>query len=86
MEFCLLTTVRAAGHPAAQAKPEGQSSDSGQDRARGQGLAGNLARTHTRPETQRQQIEQALRRWPASLLYALERVGAVLTAEGHNRY
>jgi integrase len=28
--------------------------------------------THTRPETQRQQIEQALRQWPASLQFALE--------------
>jgi hypothetical protein len=26
--------------------------------------------THTRPESQRQQIEQALRRWPASLAHA----------------
>lgn len=39
----------------------------------GLGMTGNY--THTRPETQRQQIEQALRRWPASLQYALERVG-----------
>jgi hypothetical protein len=30
--------------------------------------------THTRPETQRQQIEQALRRWPPSLQYAMERI------------
>ena len=30
--------------------------------------------THTRAETQRRQIEQALRRWPASLRYAAERV------------
>ena len=29
-----------------------------------------------RPETQRQQIEQALRRWPASLQYATDRVQA----------
>jgi hypothetical protein len=29
-----------------------------------------------RPETQRQQIEQALRRWPASLRYATDRVQA----------
>jgi site-specific recombinase XerD len=29
--------------------------------------------THTRPETLRQQVEQALRRWPESLRYALER-------------
>ncbi|MBM4073123.1 MAG: hypothetical protein FJ271_29995 [Planctomycetes bacterium] len=39
----------------------------------GLGMTGNY--THTRPETQRQQIEQALRRWPASLRYALDRVG-----------
>jgi integrase len=37
----------------------------------GLGMTGNY--THTRPETQRQQIEQALRRWPASLAYAMER-------------
>ena len=30
--------------------------------------------THTRRETQREQIEQALRRWPASLRYALDRI------------
>jgi hypothetical protein len=40
----------------------------------GLGMTGNY--THTRPETQRQQIEQALRQWPASLRYAVERVGA----------
>jgi len=38
----------------------------------GLGMTGNY--THTRPETQRQQIEQALRRWSAPLLYALERM------------
>jgi hypothetical protein len=38
----------------------------------GLGMTGNY--THTRPETQRQQIEQALRRWPASLQYAMERI------------
>jgi hypothetical protein len=37
-------------------------------------MTGNY--THTRPETQRQQIEQALRHWPASLRYAAERNGA----------
>jgi integrase len=37
----------------------------------GLGMTGNY--THTRPETQRQQIEQALRRWPESLRYAGER-------------
>jgi hypothetical protein len=31
--------------------------------------------THTRPETQRQQIEQALRRCPAALAFAMEMVG-----------
>jgi integrase len=30
--------------------------------------------THTRPETQREQIERALRLWPESLRYALERL------------
>jgi hypothetical protein len=39
----------------------------------GLGMTGNY--THTRPETQRQQIEQAIRKWPASLRYTLERVG-----------
>jgi integrase len=38
----------------------------------GLGMTGNY--THTRPETQRQQIEQALRRWPEVLRYAMERV------------
>lgn len=36
----------------------------------GLGMTGNY--THTRPDTQRQQIEQALRRWPGSLVYAME--------------
>jgi hypothetical protein len=35
-------------------------------------MTGNY--THTRPETQRQQIEQALRKWPVSLRYAMERI------------
>jgi hypothetical protein len=39
----------------------------------GPGMTGNYA--HTRPETQRQQIGQALRGWPASLAYAMERRG-----------
>jgi integrase len=39
--------------------------------ANGLGMTGNY--THTRPETQRQQIEQALKRWPESLEYAKER-------------
>jgi hypothetical protein len=37
----------------------------------GLGMTGNY--THTRPETQRRQIEQALRLWPASLHHAIER-------------
>ena len=40
----------------------------------GLGMTGNY--THTRPETLRQQIERALRRWPESLRYAAERVRA----------
>src|SRR5262249_6247915 len=39
----------------------------------GGGLGMTANYTHTRPQTQRQQIEQALRRWPESLRYALER-------------
>jgi integrase len=39
----------------------------------GGGLGMTSQYTHTRPQTQRQQIEQALRRWPESLRYALER-------------
>jgi len=35
-------------------------------------MTGNY--THTRPETQRQQIEQALRRWPELLTYAMARM------------
>jgi hypothetical protein len=46
----------------------------------GLGMTGKY--THTRPETQRQQIEQALRLWPASLRYAVERLGR---AKGPNR-
>jgi hypothetical protein len=38
------------------------------------GLGMTAKYTHTRPETLRQQVEQALRRWPESLKYALERV------------
>jgi integrase len=38
----------------------------------GLGMTGNY--THTRAETQRRQIEQALRRWPASLRCAMERI------------
>ena len=40
----------------------------------GLGMTGNY--THTRPETQREQIEQALRRWPETLRHALERLAA----------
>jgi hypothetical protein len=40
----------------------------------GNGLGMTRNYTHTRPETQRQQIEQALRRWPPSLQYAMERI------------
>jgi integrase len=38
----------------------------------GLGMTANY--THTRPETLRQQVEQALRRWPESLRHAVERV------------
>jgi integrase len=37
------------------------------------GLGMTAKYTHTRPETLRQQVERALRSWPASLLHALER-------------
>jgi integrase len=40
----------------------------------GKGLGMTTNYTHTRPETQREQIEQALRRWPHSLTYALGRI------------
>jgi integrase len=40
------------------------------------GLGMTAKYTHTRPETQRAQIEQALRRWPESLQYADERIRA----------
>jgi len=43
----------------------------------GNGLGMTANYTHTRPETQRQQIEQALRRWPAALAYAMERVSTL---------
>jgi len=48
----------------------------------GNGLGMTGSYTHTRPETQRQQIEQALRRWAASLLYACERIDAVPSETG----
>jgi hypothetical protein len=38
----------------------------------GLGMTANY--THTRPETQREQVEGALRRWGDSLRYAAERV------------
>jgi hypothetical protein len=40
---------------------------------------------YTRPETHRQQIDQALRPWPASLRYAVERVGAGKKRTGEER-
>ncbi|MBL8793614.1 MAG: tyrosine-type recombinase/integrase [Planctomycetia bacterium] len=40
----------------------------------GNGLGMTANYTHTRGETLREQIEQALRRWPESLRYALERI------------
>ena len=40
----------------------------------GLGMTANY--THTRGETQRAQIEQALRRWPELLRYAMERIGS----------
>ena len=42
----------------------------------GGGLGMTANYTHTRPETRKEQIEAALRRWPASLAYALSRSGA----------
>jgi hypothetical protein len=39
------------------------------------GLGMTAKYTHTRPENLRQQVEQALRKWPESLRYALERAG-----------
>jgi hypothetical protein len=38
------------------------------------GLGMTSNHTHTRPETQLPQIEQALRRWPESLRHAVERI------------
>jgi integrase len=46
----------------------------GHQSAAGDGLGMTAHYTHTRAETQRQQIEQTLRRWPESLLYATERI------------
>jgi integrase len=40
----------------------------------GAGLGMTANYTHTRPETQREQIERALRRWPGSLRNAAERI------------
>jgi len=42
--------------------------------ASGAGLGMTASYTHTRPETQREQIERALRRWPESLRIATERI------------
>ena len=41
----------------------------------GLGMTANY--THTRPETRREQVERALRLWPASLTHALERLNSV---------
>ncbi|QDU21690.1 tyrosine-type recombinase/integrase [Urbifossiella limnaea] len=41
----------------------------------GLGMTANY--THTRPETRKEQVERALRRWSGSLAYALERLGPV---------
>ena len=41
----------------------------------GGGLGMTANYTHTRPETRKEQIEAALRRWPASLAYAASRSG-----------
>jgi integrase len=46
----------------------------------GLGMTGNY--THTRPETLREQVEQALRRWPASLRFALDRTSPDQTVGG----
>jgi integrase len=43
----------------------------------GKGLGMTANYTHTRPETQRVQIEQALRRWPHAISYAVEWVVAL---------
>ena len=44
----------------------------------GAGLGMTASYTHTRPETQREQIERALRRWPDSLRHGAERLGGGL--------
>ena len=41
----------------------------------GLGMTANY--THTRPETRKDQVEQALRRWPASLALAAEPIAGV---------
>jgi integrase len=41
----------------------------------GVGLGMTANYTHTRPETQRQQVEAALRRWPTTLEFALTVAG-----------
>jgi hypothetical protein len=44
-------------------------------RTTGHGRSITPDHTHTRGETQREQIERALRRWPEALRYAVERIG-----------
>jgi integrase len=41
----------------------------------GLGMTANY--THTRPETRKEQVERALRRWPESLSYAVQRVASL---------
>jgi hypothetical protein len=45
----------------------------------GLGMTGNY--THTRPETLREQIEGALRRWSESLQYAVDRISRDLATD-----
>ena len=45
------------------------------DRGNGLGMTANY--THTRPETMREQVERAMRRWPAVLAYAVEWAGSM---------
>jgi integrase len=45
----------------------------------GKGLGMTANYTHTRPETQREQIAQALRRWPEGLAYARGWIGEALS-------
>jgi integrase len=41
----------------------------------GLGMTANY--THTRPQTRREQVERALRRWPGPLGFAMQWMGAV---------